>query len=69
MMMYRFVTDHRAGKWYSDLRLAQTQANAIGAGYLEARTGTFYQYPGTRLETQYVYDNGQPSQASQEIAA
>ena len=50
MMMYRFVTAHRTGKWYSDLSTAQAQACAIGAGFLEPRSGEFYQYPGTRLE-------------------
>ena len=49
-MMYRFVTEHRTGKWYSDLSTAQEQACAIGAGFLEARSGEFYQYPGTKLE-------------------
>ena len=51
-MQYRFVTPHRTGKWYADLRTAQEQAYAIGAGFLEPRTGEFYQYPGTRMETQ-----------------
>lgn len=50
MMMYRFVTEHRTGKWYSDLSTAQEQACAIGAGFLEPRSGEFYQYPETRLE-------------------
>lgn len=48
---YRFVTPHRAGKWYSDLRAAQRQACAIGAGFLENRTGMFQTYRDTRLET------------------
>lgn len=52
--MYRFVTPHRSGKWYPDLVTAQQQANAIGAGFFETRTGAFYQYPGTRLETQLI---------------
>lgn len=49
-MMYRFVTEHRTGKWYSDLATARQQACAIGAGFLDQRTGRFYQYPGTKLE-------------------
>ena len=53
-LMYRFVTAHRSGKWYPDLRTAQEQACAIGAGFFEARTGLFYQYPGTKLETQPI---------------
>jgi hypothetical protein len=52
--MYRFVTPHRCGKWYPDLLTAQQQANAIGAGFLEPKTEQFYQYAGTRLETQVV---------------
>lgn len=52
--LYRFVTSHRTGKWYQDLRTAQEQAYAIGAGFLEPRSGEFYQYPGTRLETQVL---------------
>jgi hypothetical protein len=54
MLMYRFVTPHRCGKWYPDLETAKAQANAIGAGFLDTRTGEFAQYPGTRLETQTV---------------
>lgn len=48
---YRFCTPHRAGKWYSSLILAQQQAAAIGAGFLERRTGMFQPYCHTRLET------------------
>lgn len=62
-MQYRFVTPHRTGKWYSDLRTAQEQAYVIGAGFLEPRSGEFYQYPGTRLETQ------EPATVVQTIAA
>lgn len=51
---YRFITPHRTGKWYPDIRTAQEQAYAIGAGFLDARSGAFYQYPGTRLETQVM---------------
>ena len=49
--MFRFITPHRTGKWYPDLTTAQRQATIIGAGFYEPRTGQFYQYPGTRLET------------------
>lgn len=51
MTKFRFVTPHRIGKWYSDLRLAQRFASAIGAGFLDTRSGRFVAYPGTRLET------------------
>ena len=50
MTRFRFVTPHRIGKWYSDLQLAQRFANAIGAGFLDRRSGRFVAYPGTRLE-------------------
>lgn len=50
MSHYRFVTPHRAGKWYPDLLTAQRQAFAIGAGFLDQRTGMFYPYKGTSLE-------------------
>lgn len=50
MTKFRFVTPHRIGKWYDDLGLAQKFANAIGAGFLDPRTGRFVAYPGTRLE-------------------
>ena len=50
MRKFRFVTPHRCGKWYSDLTLAQRFAQAIGAGFLEPRSGRFYAYAGTRLE-------------------
>lgn len=50
MTYYRYVTGHRAGKWYPDLGTAQQQACAIGAGFLDRRTGMFYQYRGTLLE-------------------
>ena len=53
-VMYRFVTPHRCGKWYPDLLTAQQQASAIGAGFHDARTGEFYQYSGTRLESQHL---------------
>ena len=51
MTKFRFVTPHRIGKWYSDLGLAQRFAGAIGAGFLDRRSGRFVAYPGTRLET------------------
>lgn len=51
MSLYRFVTPNRIGKWYSDLLTAQRQAFAIGAGFLDERTGEFYAYKDTRLET------------------
>lgn len=54
MTKFRFVTPHRIGKWYSDLQLAQRFANAIGAGFLDKRSGRFVAYPGTRLETAVV---------------
>ncbi|MET1756259.1 hypothetical protein ABVV53_12445 [Novosphingobium sp. RD2P27] len=50
MSKYRFITPHRAGKWYSDLTLAQKFAHVIGAGFLDRRSGEFVAYPGTRLE-------------------
>lgn len=50
MPLYRFITPHRTGKWYPDLLTAQRQAVAIGAGFFEERSGTFYPYKDTRLE-------------------
>lgn len=52
MSLYRFVTPHRTGKWYPDLLTAQRQAFAIGAGFFDERTGMFYAYKDTQLETQ-----------------
>ena len=52
MTRFRFVTPHRRGKWYPDLKLAQRFAEAIGAGVLERRSGAFVLYPEARLETQ-----------------
>jgi len=49
MIQYRFITRHRTGKWYSDLRSAQLRANAIGAGFLDP-AGNFVPYRGTVLE-------------------
>lgn len=56
--MYRYVTPHRSGKWYDDLLTAQQQAAPIGAGYHDARTGLFYPYPGTVLETREITGGG-----------
>ena len=50
MHLYRFVTPHRAGKWYRDLETAQRQACNIGAGFLAERSGEFCAYRETRLE-------------------
>ena len=50
MTKYRFVTPHRHGKWYTDLKQAQRFASAIGAGFLERLTGRFVAYRDTRLE-------------------
>ena len=50
MNMYRFVTPHRAGKWYPDLATAQRNAATIGAGFLASRSRTFVAYLGTKLE-------------------
>jgi len=54
MTRYRFVTPHRKGKWYPDLRTAQRFAAQIGAGFLEATSGRFIAYRGTRLESKTV---------------
>jgi hypothetical protein len=54
MSKYRFITPHRAGKWYSDLNLAKRFANAIGAGFFDNRSGEFVAYPGTKLEVATV---------------
>jgi hypothetical protein len=56
MSKYRFITPHRAGKWYSDLNLAKRFANAIGAGFLDSRSGEFVAYPGTKLEVLRLAD-------------
>lgn len=60
MTRFRFVTPHRIGKWYAELDLAQRFAHAIGAGFLDARSGRFVAYPGTRLETAQVPDQPAP---------
>ena len=51
MTKFRFVTPHRQGKWYSTVELAQRFAAAIGAGFLDRRSGRFVAYPGTQLES------------------
>jgi hypothetical protein len=51
MTKFRFVTARRSGKWYATLDLAQRFAAAIGAGFLDRRSGRFVAYPGTRLES------------------
>ncbi len=50
MTKYRFVTPHRAGKWYPDLKLAQQFAHAIGAGFLDRLSGRFVAYRHAQLE-------------------
>lgn len=50
MQLYRFITPHRAGKWYRDLKTAQRHACQIGAGFLAELSGEFCAYRGTRLE-------------------
>ncbi len=52
MNMYRFITPARFGKWYADLQTAQKHACAIGAGFLERKSGVFVAYRETRLEVQ-----------------
>lgn len=58
MTKFRFVTPHRIGKWYTDLELAKRFADAIGAGFLDRRSGRFVAYPGTRLETREMRISG-----------
>lgn len=60
MTRFRFVTPHRIGKWYNDLELAKRFADAIGAGFLDRRSGRFVAYPGTRLETADLSEREQP---------
>lgn len=50
MFRYRFITPHRTGKWYPDLATAQRFACAIGAGFLDPRSGKFVRYRETKLE-------------------
>lgn len=54
MFRYRFVTPHRTGKWYPDLKTAQRFACDIGAGFFDSLTGRFYAYRETRLERQRI---------------
>ncbi|AKM09775.1 hypothetical protein [Croceicoccus naphthovorans] len=49
-MKYRFVTPHKAGKWYPDLKVAMKQACAIGAGYYDKASGQFFKYRETQLQ-------------------
>jgi len=53
MTRYRFITPHRTGKWYSDLRTAQRHACEIGAGFLDEMTGKFVAYVETMLEVMH----------------
>lgn len=65
MSRYRFVTPHRIGKWYPDLETAKRFASAIGAGFMDSRTGRFIAYVGTRLEvTSVSADNDGASAAA-----
>lgn len=57
MTRYRFITPHRTGKWYSDLRTAQRYAYQIGAGFLDRMTGKFVAYRETRLESERLAGN------------
>lgn len=50
MTRFRFVTPHRAGKWYTDMREAQAHAYRIGAGFLDRISGKFVAYRETRIE-------------------
>jgi hypothetical protein len=50
-MQYRFVTPHRAGKWYPSIEAAQRNAAKIGAGFFDDHDGVFYRYPNSLLET------------------
>jgi hypothetical protein len=52
MSRYRFITPHRRGKWYPDLKTAQRFAAKIGAGFLERRSGKFFPYRDTTLEVE-----------------
>ncbi|MFC6621957.1 hypothetical protein AB3M93_08325 [Novosphingobium panipatense] len=56
MTRYRFVTPHRTGKWYHDLKTAQRHACEIGAGFLDEMTGRFVAYVETMLEV--AHDDG-----------
>ncbi|RVQ69225.1 hypothetical protein EKN06_03220 [Croceicoccus ponticola] len=56
-MQYRFVTPHRIGKWYPELKLAMSQAYKIGAGFYDKATGQFFRYRETELETRETVDH------------
>lgn len=58
MTQYRFITRHRAGKWYRTLIDAQRSAVEIGAGFL-CPAGTFTPYRGTILEFRDVQPDKQ----------
>jgi hypothetical protein len=51
MTKFRFVTPHRVGKWYASIELAQRFAHAIGAGFRDPRSGRFFAYAETELES------------------
>ncbi|HEX7781900.1 MAG TPA: hypothetical protein VF509_03760 [Sphingobium sp.] len=51
MTQYRFVTPDRSGKWYNSIEAAQKAAGKIGAGFRDDRSGQFYPYPHTALES------------------
>ncbi|MBH0113073.1 hypothetical protein I5E68_08950 [Novosphingobium sp. YJ-S2-02] len=59
MTRYRYVTPHKTGKWYPDLATAQRFACAIGAGFLDRRSGRFVAYIGTVLQRMQVREPGQ----------
>jgi hypothetical protein len=50
MSKYRFITPHRAGKWYSDLETAKRFACKFGAGFFDSHTKQFVAYVHTKLE-------------------
>jgi len=54
MFRYRFVTPHRTGKWYSDLKTAQRFAYQIGAGFFCRMSNQFVAYRETRLEREPI---------------
>jgi len=57
MTRYRFITPHRTGKWYADLKTAQRHACEIGAGFLDEMTGKFVAYVETMLEVAHPVDD------------
>lgn len=61
MQRYRFITPHRAGKWYPDLETAQRHACEIGAGFLAERSGEFCAYRETQLEVAAADQGVMPS--------